>query len=70
MEAVTDRDGRGGQYLVGLPSYRDREDGGVEAAECRPRESGEREHGRLRHRTSGVGIGAMAIASTSASVRV
>jgi hypothetical protein len=42
----------------------------AEAAECRPWESGEREHGGFRHKTSGVGIGAMAIASTSTSVRV
>ena len=43
----------------------------LEAAECSPWEVGEREHGRLRHRTlAESGSGAIAIASTSTSVRV
>ena len=41
----------------------------AEAPQCRPRESGQSEHRRLRQRISGVGTGAIAIASTSTSVR-
>jgi hypothetical protein len=42
----------------------------AEAAECRPGRAASASTGGFRHRTSGVGIGAMAIASTSTSVRV